>query len=131
MIPLRDVATLGRVRMDAEPVAPRWRLSRSATRGPQGAQLLLRDARGRAARSRAVEWRTRCLALDLPGYEDPATGSAAGPFGAWVALQGGATRILVVQGVEMGDRSDIEVDTTDGIVISGQVLVRASGSIDL
>jgi predicted PhzF superfamily epimerase YddE/YHI9 len=79
----------------------------------------------------AIEWRTRCLALDLPGYEDPATGSAAGPFGAWVALQGGPRRIRVVQGVEMGDRSDIEVDTSEGIVVSGQVLVRATGSIEL
>ena len=79
----------------------------------------------------ALEWRTRCLALDLPGYEDPATGSAAGPFGAWVALQGGPTRIHIVQGVEMGDRSDIDVDTTEGIVVSGQVLVRATGAIEL
>ncbi len=31
----------------------------------------------------------------------------------------------------MGDRSDIDVDTTDGIVVSGQVLVRATGTIDL
>jgi hypothetical protein len=31
----------------------------------------------------------------------------------------------------MGDRSDIDVDTSDGIVISGQVLVRATGTIEL
>jgi hypothetical protein len=31
----------------------------------------------------------------------------------------------------MGDRSEIEVDTTQGIVVSGQVLVRATGSIEV
>ncbi len=31
----------------------------------------------------------------------------------------------------MGDPSRIDVDTGDGIVISGQVLVRATGTIEL
>jgi trans-2,3-dihydro-3-hydroxyanthranilate isomerase len=131
VIPLRDIAALGRMRMDPGPV------------GAALAALPLGDAGAHKALNcyfatpvggdpaTATEWRTRCLALDLPGYEDPATGSAAGPFGAWVAVQGGQARILVIQGVEMGDRSDIEVDTTDGIVISGQVLVRATGTIEL
>ena len=131
VIPVRDVAALGRVRMDPGPV-------RAAL-----AALPLGDTDAHKALNcyfatpvdgppaSAVEWRTRCLALDLPGHEDPATGSAAGPFGAWVAVQGGPTRIRVVQGVEMGDRSDIDVDTSDGIVISGQVLVRATGTIEL
>ena len=131
VIPLRDVATLGRVRMDSEPVRAALE---ALPLGDAGAHKALNCYFATPVGGdpvQAVEWRTRCLALDLPGYEDPATGSAAGPFGAWVAIQGGAARILVIQGVEMGDRSDIEVDTTDGIVISGQVLVRAStGSID-
>lgn len=131
VVPLRDVAALGQVRMDTDAVAAAL------------AALPLGDAHAHKAlncyfatpvggsHAQAVEWRTRCLALDLPGYEDPATGSAAGPFGAWVAVQGGPTRIHVIQGVEMGDRSDIDVDTSDGIVISGPVLVRATGTIEL
>lgn len=131
VIPLRDLDALGRVRMDPHPV-----------RAALGA-LPLGDADAHKALNcyfatpaagppeTAAEWRTRCLALDLPGFEDPATGSAAGPFGAWVAFQGGPNHIRVVQGVEMGDRSDIEVDTSDGIVIGGQVLVRATGDMDL
>jgi hypothetical protein len=31
----------------------------------------------------------------------------------------------------MGDPSRIDVDASDGVVISGRVLVRATGSIDL
>ena len=79
----------------------------------------------------ATTWRARSLALDLVGWEDPATGSAAGPFGGWLAGLGGPSRITVLQGVEMGDPSRIDVDTGDGIVISGQVLVRATGTIEL
>ena len=72
-------------------------------------------------------WRARSLALDINGWEDPATGSAAGPFGGWLARLGGPSRITVLQGVEMGDPSRIDVDVSDGIVISGRVLVRSIG----
>lgn len=131
VVPLRDATALGKARMDPEPVAAAL------------ATLPLGEAAAHKAlncyfatpvggpHTDATEWRTRCLALDLPGYEDPATGSAAGPFGAWVAVQGGPSRIHVIQGVEMGDRSDIDVDISDGIVVSGPVLVRATGSIEL
>jgi trans-2,3-dihydro-3-hydroxyanthranilate isomerase len=131
VIPLRDVAAVGRLRMDPEPVAAALA---ALSLGDAGAHKALNcyfvTPVGGTHRD-ATEWRTRCLALDLPGYEDPATGSAAGPFGAWVALQGGPRRIHVIQGVEMGDRSDIEVDTTEGIVVSGQVLVRATGTFEI
>jgi trans-2,3-dihydro-3-hydroxyanthranilate isomerase len=131
VVPLRDIDALGRAHMDARPVAAALA---ALPLGGAAAHMALNcyfatPVDGPPAT--AVEWRTRCLALDLPGYEDPATGSAAGPFGAWVALQGGPARIHVVQGVEMGDRSDIDVDTHDGIVVSGQVLVRARGIIEL
>jgi PhzF family phenazine biosynthesis protein len=131
VLPLRDIETLGQARMDVERV--RAALTALPLGGADAHKALncyfATPVDGPPAT--AVEWRTRCLALDLPGYEDPATGSAAGPFGAWVALQGGPARIHVVQGVEMGDRSDIDVDTHDGIVVSGQVLVRARGIIEL
>jgi trans-2,3-dihydro-3-hydroxyanthranilate isomerase len=121
VLPLRDVASLGRVRM--EPVAVRAALAPYAD--PQRLNCYF------VAERDATTWRARSLALDISGWEDPATGSAAGPFGAWLAHLGGPSRITVLQGVEMGDPSRIEVDVSDGIVISGQVLLRASGSIEL
>jgi trans-2,3-dihydro-3-hydroxyanthranilate isomerase len=131
VLPVRDLGSLGRARMDVEPVrAALEALPLAAAGAHKALNCYLVTPVGASVRD-ATEWRTRCLALDLPGHEDPATGSAAGPFGAWVAVQGGQRRIRVIQGVEMGDRSDIEVDTTDGIVVSGQVLVRASGTIEL
>jgi trans-2,3-dihydro-3-hydroxyanthranilate isomerase len=131
VLPLRDIETLGQARMDVERVrAALTALPLGGADAHKALNCYLVTPVGAAATD-ALEWRSRCLALDLPGYEDPATGSAAGPFGGWVAAQGGPSRIRVIQGVEMGDRSDIEVDTTDGIVVSGQVLVRATGTMEL
>jgi trans-2,3-dihydro-3-hydroxyanthranilate isomerase len=121
ILPLHDIASLGRVRMD--PVAVRTALAPVAD--PQRLNCYF------VAERDATTWRARSLALDIAGWEDPATGSAAGPFGGWLASLGGPSRFTVLQGVEMGDPSRIEVDVTDGIVISGQVLVRAIGSIEL
>jgi trans-2,3-dihydro-3-hydroxyanthranilate isomerase len=121
LLPVRDVAALGRVRMD--PVEVRAALASIAD--PVRLNCYFVTPIDEAT------WRARSLALDLLGWEDPATGSAAGPFGGWLARLGGPTRITVLQGVEMGDPSRIDVDVTDGIVISGRVLVRSTGSIDL
>jgi trans-2,3-dihydro-3-hydroxyanthranilate isomerase len=121
VLPVRDVEALGRVRMD--PVAVSAALAPIAGSGHLNCYFV--------TQSDSTTWRARSLALDIAGWEDPATGSAAGPFGAWLAHLGGPARITVLQGVEMGDPSRIEVDVSDGIVIGGQVLVRAIGAIDL
>ena len=125
VLPVRDIAALGRVGMD--PFAVRRALEVAV--GPAGdpGRLNCYFVTPQAA----TTWRARALALDIVGFEDPATGSAAGPFGAWLAHLGGPSRITVLQGVEMGDPSRIEVDVSDGIVIGGRVQVRARGTIDL
>jgi len=38
--------------------------------------------------------------------------------------------ILDADEVTVGDRSDMDVDTSDGIVVSGPVLVRATGTVE-
>ena len=125
VLPLRDIEALGRARM--EPVAVRAALE--AVVGPGGDPGRLNCYF--VAQRDATTWRARSLALDISGWEDPATGSAAGPFGGWLVRLGGPSRITILQGVEMGDPSRIDVDVSDGIVIGGQVLVRAMGTIDL
>ncbi|KAK3334166.1 hypothetical protein B0T19DRAFT_449367 [Cercophora scortea] len=48
-----------------------------------------------------------------PGYEDPATGSAASTLASYLAITGRAVqgaRFAITQGVEMGRRSEIEVE---------------------
>jgi len=131
VLPVRDVGALGRARMDPGAVTAALATLPLGGHDAHKALNCYLATLGDAPPATTEEWRTRCLALDLPGYEDPATGSAAGPFGAWVALHGGPRRIHVIQGVEMGARSDIDVDVTDGIVISGRVLVRVTGTIEL
>jgi trans-2,3-dihydro-3-hydroxyanthranilate isomerase len=76
-------------------------------------------------------WAARMFAADIPGGEDAATGSAAGPFGAYLHDRLGLQIVSIDQGVEMGSPSRLEVDLTDGIVLSGSVWLISSGEIDL
>jgi trans-2,3-dihydro-3-hydroxyanthranilate isomerase len=95
--------------------------------------VLAWDAQERVARTRVF-----CASLGIP--EDPATGSAAAAFAAWVVAAGAAavdrtTTFTVVQGVELGRPSRIEgtvtcrggaaVDAT----VSGGVVPVSSGRI--
>jgi trans-2,3-dihydro-3-hydroxyanthranilate isomerase len=76
-------------------------------------------------------WKARMFAADIPGGEDAATGSAAGPFGAYLHARLGLESVSIDQGVEMGCPSRLEVDLTDGIVLSGSVWITGSGEIEL
>lgn len=77
------------------------------------------------------EWRARSFGTDLAGGEDPATGSAAGPFGAYLKQRTGIKGIHIVQGLEMGCPSDIHVDCTDGVVVRGEVQFAGEGTLTL
>lgn len=74
--------------------------------------------------------------------EDPATGSAAGPFGVYLLRHGllqpdehGESRLRVAQGVEMGRPSVIEVAITGGVEsvsdvrVGGEAVVVAEGTL--
>ena len=125
VLPLRDVAALGRVRMEPLAVGRAIEVVLGSATDPGWLNCYFVTPVG------ATTWRARSLALDIAGWEDPATGSAAGPFGGWLAHLGGPSRMTVLQGVEMGDPSRIDVDVSEGIVIGGRVQVRARGTIDL
>jgi trans-2,3-dihydro-3-hydroxyanthranilate isomerase len=72
-------------------------------------------------------WRARAFAPAVPTGEDPATGSAAGPFGAYLHRHTGTAVAVIDQGVEMGSPSRLEVDVTDGIRVAGGVRIVGSG----
>jgi trans-2,3-dihydro-3-hydroxyanthranilate isomerase len=76
-------------------------------------------------------WAARMFAPDMAGGEDPATGSAAGPFGAYLQQRLGLSQVVIDQGVEMGSPSRLEVDLTDGIVVGGDVWITGEGTLDL
>jgi PhzF family phenazine biosynthesis protein len=74
----------------------------------------------------------------MGNLEDPATGSAAATLGGWLGRRKGSGKwtFEVIQGVEMGRRSEIEVfveigedGRVEGIELSGNAVEVAEGSI--
>jgi trans-2,3-dihydro-3-hydroxyanthranilate isomerase len=74
--------------------------------------------------------------------EDPATGSAAGPLGIYLALHrafpNGERRFFVDQGVEMGRASELEVEAhadasgaPAGVRVSGSAVLMMKGTIEV
>jgi trans-2,3-dihydro-3-hydroxyanthranilate isomerase len=76
--------------------------------------------------------RSRCFALDLGDFEDPATGSAAGPLVAYLQDILDVDRVEIRQGVEMGRPSLIDARMDSGRPrVSGEVRVVLSGTANL
>ena len=80
------------------------------------------DGNGRA--------RARMFTRFVEGWEDPATGSAAGPLCAYLHRRGVASRVEISQGVELGRPSTLvaEVDG-DHMRVSGGVVVVIRGEV--
>jgi trans-2,3-dihydro-3-hydroxyanthranilate isomerase len=125
VVPVADAESLGRVKPDFEAI-----------------DALLADARPRAgetpnfylisADAEAGEARARMFSTGAPGGEDPATGSAAGPLGAYLFERIGLERIRVRQGEEMGRPSRIDVLMENGRPrVSGGVVPLIDGEVDL
>ena len=72
-------------------------------------------------------WRARAFVPDVSSGEDAATGSAAGPLGAYVGEYLGRRSIVIDQGIEMGSPSRLTVDTTRDIKVTGSVRFVGSG----
>ncbi|TFK52861.1 Diaminopimelate epimerase-like protein [Heliocybe sulcata] len=86
--------------------------------------------------------RVRARMLFGIGEEDPATGSAASAFGAWMSLTNapagqGEQRYEITQGVEMGRRSEIGVSVRKGergieeVMLQGQAVKVMEGQIEI
>ena len=123
VIPLTSPGPLRSARLD--PVALKSALESIDARSAMALNCYV------VAEDSAGEWSARSFSLDVVGGEDPATGSAAGPFGAYLRDRIGLTRVSIAQGVDMGEPSRLHVDTTDGIVVSGDVHVVQTGMATL
>jgi trans-2,3-dihydro-3-hydroxyanthranilate isomerase len=78
------------------------------------------------------EARARMFATVVPGGEDPATGSAAGPLGAYLARYVGSERVVIRQGEEMGRPSVLDVEMVDGRPrVGGGVIPVIDGEVSL
>ncbi len=132
-VPVRSVEALGRARAEAN-------LTDLLTQAGAhtGAYVFtlerLRDASGVA--------RSRMFAPIMGVAEDAATGSAAGPFGVYLLRNGqtaadefGESRLRIMQGVEMGRASRIEVsiqasgDAVQDVRVGGASVVVAEGEL--
>ena len=127
VIPLRDVATLGRARLD--PAA--WERVLARTDAP-GVYPVVPAAPGGAVR-------VRMFAPSMGIPEDPATGAAAAALGGYLArdAQHGTLRWMVEQGAEMGRPSTIhlEADVHNGVVtrvrVGGSAVLVAEGLMEI
>jgi trans-2,3-dihydro-3-hydroxyanthranilate isomerase len=80
----------------------------------------------------AGQVRARMFFRGVPGSEDAATGSAAGPLGAYAAEHADCDRLTIRQGVEMGRPSVLEVEMEDGRPrVSGGVIPVIDGEVSL
>lgn len=122
VIPLRDPAALDLARVD-------WPAVETAVEAHADVTFLNLYL---AAEVAPGHWAARCFGQDIAGGEDPATGSAAGPLGAYLATRLGIERFEIDQGVAMGQPSRISV-SVEGTrpTVSGDVRFLASGSIEL
>lgn len=118
LVPLRSEEVLARVRPDPG----RWQAVMAASEHG-AAYLFTMPRRGHA--------RARMFILSEPGLaEDAATGSAAGPLGAYAARHLGLTSLVVDQGVEMGRPSRIHVDASSARPrVGGSAVTVATGEL--
>lgn len=130
-MPLRDVAALGRARPGAGLAA-----ALAGEEPHTGVYVFASDG--------VSIMRSRMFAPGMGIVEDAATGAAAGPLGAYLTLHSvapvdaiGRSETLVVQGVEMGRRSEITVEARltagaiNGVRIAGMAYVIARGEFVL
>jgi trans-2,3-dihydro-3-hydroxyanthranilate isomerase len=76
--------------------------------------------------------RARMFSKEVPGGEDPATGSAAGPLIAYLAERAGCERVVIAQGEEMGRPSVLEAEIVDGQPrVGGSVIPLIDGTVEL
>jgi trans-2,3-dihydro-3-hydroxyanthranilate isomerase len=123
------------------PVSDAGSLSRAAPNF-ESIDALLRDAEPRAGETQTfyLVWvdeqaeraRARMFSRAVIGGEDPATGSAAGPLGAYLSAQAGRERVVISQGEEMGRPSVLEVEMVEGRPrVGGGVIPIIDGEVSL
>jgi trans-2,3-dihydro-3-hydroxyanthranilate isomerase len=125
IVPIRDVETLRRARIDQAAVAEACDAS--------AAEELYLFAVGRDAVTARFFGSTPAI------VEDPATGSAAGPLGAYLAEHGVAGmpgRVLVLQGEQVGRPSELHVEVEPGdatwrVRVGGGVHVVGHGVFEI
>jgi PhzF family phenazine biosynthesis protein len=122
LIPVRDRSAIERAKPDAARLLTVLRAS-----GGEGAYLFCRDV-ARAGSAAHARFFNPTMGIS----EDAATGTAAGPLGAWLVKEGLVRegRIRIEQGFTMGRPSLIEIEVSSGgVSISGRGCVSIEGRL--
>ncbi|HWG21436.1 MAG TPA: PhzF family phenazine biosynthesis protein [Terracidiphilus sp.] len=122
LIPVRDRSAIERAKPDAARLLSVLRAS-----GGEGAYLFCRDV-ARAGSAAHARFFNPTMGIS----EDAATGTAAGPLGAWLVKEGlvRASVIRIEQGFTMGRPSLIEIKVgSGGVSISGRGCVSIEGTL--
>ena len=126
MVAVRDAEAVARARPDQDAIAP---ILEAAGADALYLFAVLTDGEAKA----------RMFATDLGISEDPATGSAAGPLGAYLARAGSGGlpgRLLIRQGEEVGRPSELHVDVTSkgdtfDVWVEGGVAIVGRGAFEV
>jgi trans-2,3-dihydro-3-hydroxyanthranilate isomerase len=124
LIPVRDRSAIQRASPDAARLLSVLRAS-----GGEGAYLFCRDVARAGSAAHA-----RFFNPTMGSSEDAATGTAAGPLGAWLVKEGlvQAGSVWIEQGFTMGRPSLIEIEVgSGGVSISGRGCVSIEGTLRL
>jgi trans-2,3-dihydro-3-hydroxyanthranilate isomerase len=125
VVPLSEPSSLERIRPDFAAIDAALAGAEPRIDEPQNLYLVWADpAAGQA--------QARMFATVVPGGEDAATGSAAGPLGAYLAEYADCERVSVRQGEQMGRPSVLEVEMVDGRPqVAGGVIPVIDGEVSL
>jgi trans-2,3-dihydro-3-hydroxyanthranilate isomerase len=125
IVPVSEASFLDRVAPDFEAVDAGLAGARPRAGETPNFYLVWVDAKAGQARA-------RMFSTGAPGGEDPATGSAAGTLGAYLAERTGCERLVIRQGEEMGRPSVLEVEMVDGRPrVGGGVIPVIDGEVSL
>ena len=119
IVPLRDVEALTQAKPDYAAIEPLL-----AKHGALALYAVVCDPANASARARSF--------VSTAVGEDPATGSAAGPLCAYLAVRADCTRVTIEQGVEMRRPSRLEAAMEgERPRVGGDVVVVADGVLTL
>jgi trans-2,3-dihydro-3-hydroxyanthranilate isomerase len=119
IVPLRDVEALAGARPDYDAIAALLRANHATV-----LYAVVCDPANARARARSF--------VSAAVGEDPATGSAAGPLCAYLAVRAGCERVVIEQGIEMGRPSRLEAAMEgERPRVGGGVVVVMDGMVRL
>jgi trans-2,3-dihydro-3-hydroxyanthranilate isomerase len=125
IVPVSDAGSLARAIPDFESIDALLRDAQPSAGETQTFYLVWVDEQAERARA-------RMFSRAVIGGEDPATGSAAGPLGAYLSAQAGRERVVISQGEEMGRPSVLEVEMVKGRPrVGGGVIPIIDGEVSL